>query len=46
MFVTNKRVVFPKEIIIKNVSIQVVDDFKYLGMRLDNKLNFINTLLY
>ncbi len=41
MFVTNKRVMFPKEIIIKNVTIQVVDDFKLLGITLDNKLNFI-----
>ena len=32
MFVTYKRVVFPKEIIIKNLSIQVVDDFKLLGI--------------
>ena len=41
IFVTNKRVVFPKEILIKNVSIQVVDDFKLFGIRLDYKLNFI-----
>ena len=30
MFVTNRKVVFPKEIILKNVSVQVVDDFKLL----------------
>ena len=41
MFVTNKRVESPKEIIIKNVYIQVVDDFKFLGTTLDNELNFI-----
>ena len=37
----NKKGVFPKEIIFKNLFIQVVDDFKLIGIKLDNKLNFI-----
>ena len=40
MFVTNKRIVLPKEITIRNVSVQVVEDFKLLGITIDNKLNF------
>ena len=40
-FVNNKRVVFSKETIIKSVSIQLVDNFKLLGITLNNKLNFI-----
>ena len=42
MFITNKRIVMSKQITIRNVSVQVVEDFKLLGITLDNKLNFAN----
>jgi hypothetical protein len=43
MFVTNKRVKnkLPKEIMIDNNQIRVVDSFKLLGVTIDNKLNFV-----
>ena len=41
MLVTHKRVLFPKEIIIKYLSFQVVVYFKLLGITIDNKFNFI-----
>ena len=40
MFVTNKRIVLPKEITKRNVSVQVLEDFKLLGITIDNKLSF------
>ena len=39
MFVTNKRIVLPKEITIRNVSVQEVEDIKLLGITIDNKVN-------
>ena len=40
MFVTYKRKVMPKEISKRNVSLQEVEDFKLLGITIDNKLKF------
>jgi hypothetical protein len=42
MFVTNKRVgkQIPNEISIENCQVKVVDNFKFLGVTIDNKLNF------
>ena len=40
MFVTNKRVKPPQEVIIDGISIKVVPEFKLLGVTLDNKLSF------
>jgi len=42
MFVTNKRVgkQIPNEISIENCQVKVVDNFKLLGVTIDNKLNF------
>jgi len=42
MFITNKRVEIPQEIIILGNKISVVKSFKLLGLTIDNKLNFIN----
>jgi hypothetical protein len=41
MFVTNKRINPPKEIDIGDgIGVKVVDQFKLLGVTIDNKLNF------
>ena len=41
MFVTNKRIKAPKEIEISaGISVRVVEQFKLLGVTIDNKLNF------
>jgi hypothetical protein len=41
MFVTNKRIKAPKEIeITTGISVKVVEQFKLLGVNIDNKLNF------
>ena len=40
MFVTNKRLVLPKQIDYDSISIEVVDEFKLLGVLIDNKLHF------
>ena len=40
MVLTNKRIVIPSSISYKNVNIEVVKQFKLLGVVLDNKLNF------
>jgi len=40
MFVTNKRIKAPKDIQIGNSRIQVVDNFKLLGVTIDNQLKF------
>ena len=41
MFVTNKRVKLPKTIIVNDVSVEVVQEFKLLGVTIDSKLNFM-----
>jgi len=41
MFVTNKRVLLPKELIIEGIKVQVVSEFKLLGVIIDDKLSFI-----
>jgi hypothetical protein len=46
MFVTNKRIKLPKEIAVckdingKDIQVSVVNNFKLLGVTIDNKLNF------
>ena len=40
MFITNKRVVLPTNILYNTISIEVVPKFKLLGITLDSKLNF------
>ena len=40
MFVTNRRLVLPKQIDYNSISIEVVDEFKLLGVLIDNKLHF------
>ncbi len=40
MYITNKRVVIPKSILINNQTINVVDKFRLLGVLVDNKLKF------
>ena len=41
MFKTNENFKnFPTEILIGEISVQVVDKFKLLGVTTDNKLNF------
>ena len=41
MFVTSKRIKAPKEIeITAGISVKVVEQFKLLGVTIDNKLNF------
>ncbi len=41
MIVTNKRIKSPKEIEVSNgILVKVVDQFKLLGINIDNKLNF------
>jgi len=41
MFVTSKRIKAPKEIeITAGISLKVVEQFKLLGVTIDNKLNF------
>ena len=41
MIVTNKRIKSPKEIEVSNgILVKVVDQFKLLGIKIDNKLNF------
>jgi hypothetical protein len=50
MFITNRRVKLPKEIIVFDkivnnkqsiIKVEVVETFKLLGVTLDNKLNFL-----
>ena len=41
MFITNKRVEIPKEITFDENTIQVVECFKLLGIKIDHKLNFM-----
>jgi hypothetical protein len=41
MIVTNKRLVTPKFIEFESIKIELVTQFKLLGVILDNKLNFI-----
>ena len=41
MFVTNKRTEKPKSVELNNCSIQVVDDFRLLGVTLDSKFSFV-----
>ena len=40
MFIKNKRSFYPSSIVIDNLSIEVVDSFKILGVTLDSKLSF------
>ena len=40
MFITNKRAKLPSEIEVDGNLIKTVDNFKLLGVTLDNKLNF------
>ena len=40
MYITNKRVVIPKSILINNQKINVVDKFRLLGVLVDNKIKF------
>ena len=40
MYITNKRVVIPKSILINNQAINVADKFRLLGVLVDNKLKF------
>jgi hypothetical protein len=40
MIITNKRVNMPKSIDFDDISIEVVDHFKLLGVTIDNKLQF------
>ena len=42
MFITNKRVILPSNIIYKKISFEVVPKFKLLGITLDSKLNFVD----
>lgn len=44
MFVTTKRIKAPAAIEIDGKQIQVVDQFKLLGITIDNKLNFLKTV--
>ena len=41
MFCTNKRIKLPTEISIQNNKVQVVSSFKFLGVKIDDKLNFL-----
>ena len=40
MFVTNKRVLLPSNVLVNGVSVEVVSSFKLLGVILDNRLSF------
>ena len=40
MFVSNKRINYPKTLKIESIDVKVVESFKLLGVELDNKLNF------
>jgi hypothetical protein len=40
MFITNKRVSIPSEIMVDNTKVKVVDSFKLLGVTIGNKLAF------
>ena len=40
MFISSRRVIYPKTIMIDNKSVDVVDSFRLLGVVIDNKLNF------
>lgn len=42
MFVSNKRIKYPTSIQIEDKQVKVVDQFKLLGVTIDNKLNFLN----
>ena len=40
MIITRKRIEIPKHILFNKIEIEVVDNFKLLGVTLDNKLTF------
>ncbi len=40
MFVTNKRIMTPKELVLNGSKVEVVSTFKLLGVKLDDKLKF------
>ena len=40
MFITNKNIKKPKELLINGKTVKVVEDFKLLGVNLDSKLTF------
>jgi len=40
MFITNSRITLPTTVLLNDVSVSVVNEFKLLGITLDNKLNF------
>ena len=40
MFVTNKRVLIPSNVLVNGVSVEVVSSFKLLGVISDNRLSF------
>ena len=42
MFITNKRVILPTNIIYNTISIEFGPKFKLLGISLDSKLNFVD----
>ena len=42
MFITNKRISLPQELIVLGKKIKVIESFKLLGITFDNKLNFNN----
>ncbi len=42
MVLSNNHSVFPKNVLLEGTSIEVVEEFKVLGIILDNKLSFIN----
>ena len=41
IFVTYKRIKTPKSLLLGDQSIEVVDTFKLLGIKINNKLNFL-----
>ena len=40
MFITNSRITLPTSVVLNDVTVSVVTEFKLLGVTLDNKLNF------
>ena len=40
MFVTNKRVLLPSNVLVNGVSVEVISSLKLLGVILDNRLSF------
>ena len=41
MFITNKHITTPNSIMIGNIEVKVVSDFRLLGVTIDNKMNFL-----